>query len=141
MASVSAIRTAIKATIAAAIPTGIFGYDTVSAVTQVPAFVVIPRATNFAVAMGRGVDEHDVDVVVLVSKRDMALAQAELDKYATGAGSDSIRAAIFNARTLGLSNTDAHVTGMSGYGQVIEVGSTDYMSATLSLKVYSSGVS
>lgn len=140
MASVAAIRTAVKTTVTAAI-SGLYGYDTAASIVHVPAFVVVPRASNFDLAMGRGADEHDFDIIVLASNRDLALAQAELDKYATGAGADSIRAAIFNARTLGLSNTDAHVTGMSSYGQIIEVAGQDYMSATLSLKVYSSGVS
>lgn len=140
MASVAELRTAVKTTVAAAI-SGLYGYDTAASVVHLPAFVVVPRGTNFDVSMGRGHDEHDFDIIVLASNRDMALAQAELDKYVTGAGANSIRAAIFAARGLGRSDTDAHVTGMSNYGQPIEVGGQDYMSATLSLKVYSSGVS
>lgn len=139
MATIAQIRTAAKTTITAAI-SGLFGYDQFASVTHLPAVVVVPRATNFDLAMGRGTDEHDLDLIVLVSKRDLALAQSELDKYLTGAGSNSIRQAVFNARTLGLSGTDAHVTGMSGYAQPMEVAGQECLSATLALKVYTSGV-
>ncbi len=140
MATLAQIRTGTKATVAAAV-SGIFGYDQVESVTHLPAFVVIPRASNFNLAMGRGADEHDLDIIVLASKRDLKLAQTELDKFVSGVGASSIRAAVFATKDLGLSNTNAHIAGMSDYGRPMDVAGQECLSATLALKVYTSGVS
>lgn len=139
MASLSAIRTALKTTIAAGV-TGIQGYETVPEVTNLPAFVVIPRSTDFTGAFGRGLDTYLFDVIVLVSRRDDQLAQLDLDPYVNGFGSSSIRQAVFNARNLGLADgTDATVTGMSDYGATYDVGDIDNVGARLTVQVLTSG--
>lgn len=138
MASLTAIRTGLKTTVTAAVPS-LFGYDVVPEVTNLPAIVVMPTAVDFEVAMGRGWDTYEFDLIVLVSRRDDALAQKELDTFVTGAGSTSIRQAIFNARTLGLADTDAHVSGMDRYSATFDVGDIDNIGAVLKVSVRTTG--
>lgn len=138
MATVAEIRAGLKDTITAAVA-GLFGYQQIPESANVPAVIVVPRASEFAVAMGRGADTHEFDVIVLVGRADDSLAQTALDAYVTGAGSSSIRQAIWNARTLGLSNTDAHVYGMESYGAEWEIGGINYVGAVLKVRVHTSG--
>lgn len=143
MASLSAIRTAIKATIESAI-TSLRVYDKVPDAAHVlPCVVVQPAAgetADFAVSMGRGTDTWRFDLHVLApASADGEVAQAGLDPYVTGAGSFSIRQAIFNARTLGLSGVDAHVAGVTGYGFRFESTQIEHVGATLNLVVHTPG--
>ena len=138
MATISAIRTAIKTTVTTTVTT-LNGYDQVADAVNFPALVVMPRDSDFLGAMGRGVDTHTFDLYLLASYREAGLAQGELDAFVTGAGSLSVRQAIFNARTLGLSDTDATVTGMRGYGAQYEAGAVLCLGAILELRVLTNG--
>jgi hypothetical protein len=141
MASLAEIRTAIQATLDAAfIDDPITGYDQVPESVNVPAFVVVPRASDFQLAFGRGIDSYTFGVIVLVSRRDDELAQEDLDPYVTGAGASSIRQAIWGARHLGLGDdVEARVTGMTDYGGTYAFGSTEYAGAQLTVEVLTSG--
>lgn len=138
MSSVAQIRTALKSTITDAI-TGLFGYNQVPEVANLPAVVVVPRASEFSAAMGRGVDVHEFDVIVLVPRADDGLAQTALDAYVTGAGSSSIRQAVWNARTLGLADADAHVYAMESYGAEWDIGALNHVGAALKVRVHTTG--
>lgn len=139
MSSISQIRAALKTTIAAAIP-ALAVYDRVpESLSILPAVVIVPTASDFAVAMGRGVDAHEFDVFVLVTRSDDGLAQTALDTYITGAGSSSVRQAIFQNRSLGLSDCDAHVFGMASYGASWEFAAIDHIGAALKVRVHTSG--
>src|SRR5690242_10970978 len=115
MATLAAIRDAIKTTLEANVA-GLTVYDTVPDAANLPAACVVPDTADFEVAMGRGVDTWEFDLYVLVSTADMDIGQDSLDDFVTGAGSKSIRAAVFANRTLGLSGVNAHVSRMSEYG-------------------------
>jgi hypothetical protein len=138
MPSLTQIRAALESTISNAVD-GIQGYPTVPDVTNLPAFVIIPRATDFQRAMGRGLDVYSLDVIVLVSRRDDQLAQADLDVFVNGFGDSSIRAAVWATRGLGLSNVEATVTSMSDYGAQFDVGDLDHVGARLSVEVLTTG--
>lgn len=138
MSSLAQIRTALKATISAAV-SGIQGYDRVPPAVNVPAFIVKPSATDFQVAMGRGVDKQSLDVIVLVGRADDELAQDKLDPFVNGSGASSIRQAVFNTRSLGLTDTDAQVTGMADYGAEYTIDGIDYVGARLTVEVLTSG--
>lgn len=137
MASLAAIRTALVTTIDTAL-TGVSGYETVPGSINVPAFMVVPKMTNFEGAFGRGLDTYTFDVIVIVSRADDQLAQTNLDPYITGAGASSIRQAVWNARDLGI-GVEARVTGMTGYGDTFTFGTTDYFGARLTVEVLTSG--
>lgn len=138
MPSLTQIRTALKTTIQDAIP-GLTGYRTTPEQANLPAFVIIPRATNFMVAMGRGADTYDLDVIVLISRRDDGLAQDDLDEYVNGFGDKSIRQAVWNNRTLGLDECEATVVGLSDYGARFSISDIDHVGARLLVRVMTSG--
>lgn len=134
MASVSDVRTGIKTTLEAAI-SGLTVHSKMSGVANVPAVVVQPVEADFEVAMGRGLDAWTYDLIVLTSRADDANSQEKLDEYVDGGGSKSVRSAIFSNNTLGLANTNAHISGMSGYNGQHVVGPITYAGATLRLVV------
>jgi len=138
MASLAAIRTAVKTTLAAEIPT-LHRYDKIAAAVNTPAVVVQPATTDFLVAMGRGTDTYYLDLHVIVAESDEIVAQAQLDEYVTGAGSNSIRAAVFATRALGLASTDAHIAAMTAYGVQFESAPLAHIGATLRLVVHTKG--
>jgi hypothetical protein len=137
MASLEAIRDAIATTLGGL--GNLTAYDTVRDVANLPAVVAIPAEADFTVAMGRGVDTWTLDLLVLVSDREMDIAQDQLDGFVTGAGATSIRQQIFNNRTLGLANTDAHVAGMREYGSQYKLAKIGHVGAKLQLVVHTPG--
>lgn len=137
MATLTAIRDAIKTTVGAAITT-LHIYDTVPESPELPALVIQPVGSDFNRAFGRGLDGWEFDLVVLVSWGDSDLGQDQLDAFVNGSGSSSIRQAVFNASTLGLANTTANVSGMTEYGIRTAAG-IDHIGAVLRLVVHSSG--
>jgi hypothetical protein len=138
MATLAAIRDAIKTTITDNV-TGLRVHDTIPDVVNLPAVVVVPRTADFDVAMGRGIDTWEFDLFVMVSKGSTRAAQDALDAYVTGAGTSSIRQVIFTNRTLGLSNTDAHVARLIGYDLTFEASNVDHVGAALRLIVHTPG--
>lgn len=138
MASLSAVRDGVKATLASAI-TDLHVYDTVPERPNLPAVIVQPVSADFTVAMGRGTDTWEFDLSVLVSAGDIGVGQDALDGYVSGAGARSVRQAVFNARTLGLADTDAHVARMDRYGMQFEAAGVDHVGATLRLIVHTKG--
>ena len=137
MASLAAIRTALKDTVTAAV-SGIQGYENVPESINVPAFVVAPRTADFGRAFGRGQDAYTFDVIVLIGRADDTLAQLALDPYVNGFGDSSIRQAIWSTRDLGI-GVEATVTGMADYGATYTFGAIDYVGARLTVDVLTSG--
>lgn len=140
MASLASIRDAIASTVASAI-SGLQVHARPPAKPVPPCLLVIPSEANFDVAMGRGTVTWQFDLIVLVPTADLVVGQTLLDPYVTHAGASSVQAAIFTTPGLGLSGTDAHVTGMSDYGAVHEYGGANHCSATLHLTVHTAGSS
>jgi hypothetical protein len=140
MASLSAIRTAVKTTLQDAIP-GLHAYDTIPDVPNVlPCAVVMPSTADFLVAMGRGADTWMFDLLVLVGTGDVDAAQYQLDGFVSGAGAGSIREAIWQNRGLGLEDgTDAHVAAMTGYNLQFSAATMEHLGATLRLVVHTAG--
>jgi hypothetical protein len=139
MSSVSAIRDAIKTTLDTALD-GVYPYDFVPDNASLPAIAVAPVLSDFEVAFGRGVDTWEFELLILTSRASDRGGQERLDQLITGAGSSSIRQVIFQNRTLGLSDCDAHVSGLVGYGPADAAG-VDVYSARLRLVVTTSGTS
>src|SRR5688572_7228603 len=108
MASVGEIRAAIKATLEANI-SPLHVHNLMAGVANVPAVVVQPVEADFEVAMGRGLDAWEFDLLVLASKADERTSQERLDELVDGGGDRSIRKAIFNNNSLGLPNVNAHI--------------------------------
>jgi hypothetical protein len=139
VASLEAIRDAVQATLDANLAT-LSVYDAVpDAAVNVPAVVVMPLEADFNVAMARGVDTWTFDLLVLAPYAVPSLGQDSLDSFVTGAGDNSIRQVIFTNRTLGLTGTDAHVSGMSDYGAQYDWAQVQHVGARLALTVVTSG--
>lgn len=138
MAGLGAIRDAIKTTIEANI-SGLRVYDTVPGVAHLPALVIEPESSDFNVAMGRGLDEHVINLYVLCTRAVARVGQDQLDAFVTGAGDSSVRQVVFNNKTLGLADTQAVVTGMSGYGGTFESAGLPHVGAVLTLRVHTKG--
>lgn len=135
MATVAEVRAAIKTVLEAAI-SGLSVHQKMVGIANVPAVVVQPVDTDYDQAMARGMDTWAYDLIVLASKADETTAQERLDEMVDGGGAKSVRKAIFDNKTLGLTNTDAHVARMSGYNGQHSVGAFTYVGATLRLVVH-----
>ena len=141
MASIQQIRDGLKTTLENNI-TGLRVYDVVPDYSiNFPVAIVLPTTITFGLAMQRGTDLYNFDILVAVQRGESRTAQDALDLYITGAGSSSLRQAIFNNRTLGLSDTDASVTGVSNYAGDVNLNGIDAIGANISLEVYTKGTS
>lgn len=131
----AAVRDAIVATVTGAIP-ALNGYDTVPDAPNLPALIVQPATCLFADEfVQRGMDVWEFDLLVLVSARDMELAQDELDAFVTGAGDSSIRLVVRNNRSLGLDGTTSFVDRLDSYGARFDAAQVDHVGAVLRLVV------
>jgi hypothetical protein len=139
MASLKAIRAALRTTITGVVGAGVEVYARIPGQPVLPCVCVVPNDSDFLKAMARGTDTYIFDLVVLAPSGDNDVAQDILDDYVTGAGDKSLRQAIFNNRTLGLSNVDAHVSGMTDYGGSFEAVDVDHIGARLRLVVHTTG--
>jgi hypothetical protein len=139
MATLTAIRDAIKATVAATLPS-LTTYDTVPETVNVPALIVMPQECDFDGAFGRGMDTWTFELVVLVSRVAVAEGQDLLDSYLTGGGTNSVREVFYNNSSLGLTDgTFAHMSGVRGYGGSFDAANLKYLGAILRLVVRTPG--
>jgi|TARA_R100001463_G_C3509662_1_gene219830 hypothetical protein len=140
MAALSEIRDGIKTTISGI--SGIRCYDVIpDNAINFPVAIILPQEIQFDQAMQRGTDRYTFTVLVAVQRADARTAQDKLDEYITGAGSNSVRQAIFNNRTLGLSDTDARVMSVSNYAADVNLNGIDGVGANLEVEVYTKGSS
>jgi len=141
MASLQEVRDGIKTTLSDNI-SGLRVYDVVPDYSiNFPVAIVLPTSIQFNVAMQRGTDLYNFDILVAVQRAESRTAQDQLDQYITGAGSSSIRQTIFNNKTLGLDNTDATITSVSNYAADVNLNGIDAIGANISLEVYTKGTS
>jgi len=139
MASLKDIRDAFKTTLETAIPF-IHVYDTVPDAAGIfPCVVVMPTSADFDVAFGRGTDTWEFDLLVMASYNDPDIAQDQVDELISGAGDNSVRQAIFQNRSLGLSNVDAHISTAFNYGSTFSEGGIPHIGATLHAIVHTRG--
>jgi hypothetical protein len=95
----SEVREGLKANLQAI--KGMRVYDLIPSPAVAPAAVVGQLDFTFDLNNARGLDQANLDVVVLVQRFTERTGQNELDKYLAGSGDYSIKAAIESDRTLG----------------------------------------
>lgn len=135
MATFAEIREAVKTVVENA-GIDLKVYPRVPGTATSRALVVVPAVpTDFNVAMGRGTDTWQIDLVLVMSAADLSVAQGHLDTYVDGGGTHSIRKLIFDNRDLGLTDTNAHVSSLIAYGETVNAG-YDNISATLRMVVH-----
>lgn len=98
---------------------------------------VEPNSINYDQSFGRGLDEYDYDVTVVVQRlNDVRTGQNLIDAYADPRSVKSVKRAIELDRTLGGLVQDCRVTGLTSYGQA-SFGDATYLAAVFAVKVYS----
>jgi len=90
---------------------GLRAYDLIPDTVTPPAAVVGQLDFTFDIDNARGLDQAQVDVLVIVQRFSERSGQDLLDNYLSGSGATSIKAAIEGDRTLGGVVNTLRVTG------------------------------
>ena len=90
---------------------GLRAYDLIPDTVTPPAAVVGQLDFTFDIDNARGLDQAQVDVLVIVQRFSERSGQDLLDLYLSGSGNSSIKAAIEGDRTLGGAVNTLRVTG------------------------------
>jgi hypothetical protein len=90
---------------------GLRAYDLIPDTVTPPAAVVGQLDFTFDIDNARGLDQAQVDVLVIVQRFSERSGQNLLDTYLAGSGATSIKAAIEGDRTLGGVVNTLRVTG------------------------------
>jgi len=139
MATLSEITDAIKTTLNDNI-SGLRVYDTVPDMgLNFPAAFIVPTNIEFDTAMQRGTDLYTFDILVACQRTDSRTGQDKLATFITGQGSTSIRQAIFNNSTLGLSDTTSRCLAVSNISADVNVNGIDAVGANVEMQVYTKG--
>jgi hypothetical protein len=109
-------------------------YDLIPSVPVAPAAVVGQLDFTFDLNNARGLDQANLDVVVLVQRFTERTGQNDLDKYLAGSGAYSIKAAIESDLTLGGACNTLRVTSAEAGTYV--AGDIEYLSYRYRLTVW-----
>jgi hypothetical protein len=128
---------------------GLNVYPFVPDAPALPAVVIYPFESDFAVAFNRGTDQWRFRVQVLVSSTSDRSGQELLDELISGAGPRSLRERIYKSPTLSMDlaertaaatvDTTAAVLGLTAYDAVTFADGTRAFSASLTVLVTTSG--
>jgi hypothetical protein len=91
--------------------TGLRAYDLIPDTVVPPCAIVGQLDFTFDIDNARGLDQAQVDVLVIVQRFSERAGQDKLDDYLAGSGASSIKAAIEGDRTLGGTVNTLRVTG------------------------------
>jgi hypothetical protein len=96
------------------------------------AIVSLPELVEYDAVMGRGADRVVIPVTVLVGKVSDRAARAQLARYVSGEGAESIKAAVDGE--LGGAAQTARVTGATI--NVITIEAIEYLGASFDVEIY-----
>jgi hypothetical protein len=117
---------------------GLRVYDFVPDVVVPPCAIIGQLDLTFDTNNARGLDTANIDVMVIVQRFSERSGQEQLDKYLSGSGDHSVKAAIEADRTLGGAVDTLRVTAaQSGVYQSADV---EYLSYRYQITVYGEGV-
>jgi hypothetical protein len=131
--TIAAVKTALATRLATI--SGLHVHATMPGSVTTPAAIVQPGGGQFLAfdqAMGVGIDDLTLSVLVVVSAGDERIAQTQLDAYLAPTGTGSVKAAVDG--DLGGTVDYATVTGAQNYG-LHEIGGTPYWGAELLVSV------
>ena len=128
----SAVRNGLKDNLET-IP-GLRVYELIPSPAVAPAAIVGQLDFTFDLNNSRGLDQANLDVVVLVQRLAQKSAQNDLDKYLQGSGDYSIKAAIESDLTLGGACSTLRVT--SAQAGSYTSGDIEFLSYRYSLIVW-----
>lgn len=112
-------------------------YDLVPDVLVPPCAVIGQLDFTFDLNNARGLDQANLDVFVIVQRFSERTGQDKLDKYLSGSGDFSIKAAIESDKTLGGACDTLRVT--SAESGTYQTGDIDYLSYRFRVTVYGQG--
>lgn len=137
MATLAQIRDGVKTVVEAAIA-GLQVLPRFDSVGSLPAVILLPADADYRQTMNRSLMRWELDLFVLTSKSVNSLGQYDLDELIDIDGARSIPAALFG-EDLNLTDTQAHIASMSGYGGTFEATGVDHIGAVLRLVVLTKG--
>jgi len=105
---------------------------------QPPVAVVMPGRIQYDTAFGRGSDEYQFTIMLIVGRVADRASQTNLDAYCASSGSTSVKAAVEGDRTLGEKALDCRVTEMTNQGS-LAIGDVTYHTAEFSVTVIAAG--
>ena len=105
---------------------------------QPPIAVVMPGRITYDTAFGRGSDEYEFTITLIVGRVADRASQTNLDAYCASSGSASVKAAIEGDRSLGGKALDCRVTAMTSQGS-LAIGDVTYHTAEFSVTVIAAG--
>jgi hypothetical protein len=112
-------------------------YDTIPDVIVPPCAIIGQLDLTFDLNNARGLDSANIDVMVVVQRFSERTGQDKLDKYLSGSGEYSIKAAIESDRTLGgIVDTLRVTSAQSGVYQAADV---EYLSYRYQVTIYGEG--
>jgi hypothetical protein len=105
---------------------------------QPPVAIVMPGRITYDTAFGRGSDEYQFTIMLIVGRVADRASQTNLDAYCASSGSASVKAAIEGDRSLGGTALDCRVTAMTSQGSM-SIGDVTYHTAEFSVTVIAAG--
>ena len=132
--SIGGMRTGLATNLASI--SGLRTSDYVPDDPKPPVAVVMPPTIKFDLAMGRGLDEYEFVITVIVGKQSERAAQKLLDSLCAPTGAGSVKTAIESDRFLAGQCQDLRVTEMRGISSLI-IDQTTYLAAEFTVQVYS----
>jgi hypothetical protein len=105
---------------------------------QPPVAVVMPGRIQYDTAFGRGSDEYQFTIMLIVGRVADRASQTTLDGYCESSGSRSVKAAIEGDRSLGGKALDCRVTEMANQGS-LAIGDVTYHTAEFNVSVIAAG--
>ena len=100
-----------------------------------PVAVVMPPTIKFDLSFGRGLDEYEYVVTVIVGRQSERAAQRLLDSLCAPTGVGSVKTAIESNRTLAGQCQDLRVTEMRRISSLI-IDQITYLAAEFTVQVY-----
>lgn len=116
---------------------GLRVYDPIPDVIVPPCALIGQLDLTFDLNNARGLDQANVDVMVIVQRFSERTGQDKLDKYLSGSGDYSIKQAIESDRTLGGQVDTLRVT--SAQSGVYQSADTEYLSYRYQVTLYGNG--
>jgi len=131
--SVSGMRTRLAVNLSTI--SGLRTSDYVPDDPKPPVAVVMPPTIKYDLAMGRGLDEYEFIVTVIVGKQSERAAQRLLDSLCAPTGAGSVKTAIESDRFLAGNSNDLRVTEMRRISSLI-IDQITYLAAEFTVQVY-----
>ena len=136
MTSLSSLRTGLANRLATI--SGLRASATIPDNPAPPVAVVMPGRITYDTAFGRGSDEYEFTIMLIVGRVADRASQTNLDAYCASSGSTSVKAAIEGDRTLGGAALDCRVTQMTSQGS-LAIGDITYHTAEFTVSVIAAG--